>query len=299
MAARLCPLCRVNPVSSREHVLPRWYVDEAFHAYTGPFTTEQDGAPATKPDGSVRPPQDTFSRATLDICNGGAGCNGTLERRFEARAKPIVRGIWQGRLSLNAAEATDFALWVLKTWLLMTHPETQISDPGWKDAVVPWDITLIPDDIYGWTVDGGLPPDGLTVWVARGEIAADTRIYLPTIVADGNTTRFQSFAHGLDFLDAGLLDVHVVYHPGWAIDHPLERDGRAVKLWPRDLSDPLDLGAIPASTEGQVSWAEGPSLSFEDGTYVGLERDPLSPELDLHFPPSPPGVLVVRSPTKA
>ena len=133
----------------------------------------------------------------------------------------------------------------------------------------------------------------------EGEIAADTRIYLPTIVADGNTTRFQSFAHGLDFLDAGLLDVHLVYHPGWAIDHPLERDGRAVKLWPRDLSDPLDLGAIPASTEGQVSWAEGPSLSFEDGTYVGLQRDPLSPELDLHFPPSPPGVLVVRSPTKA
>lgn len=235
----------------------------------------------------------------MRVCNSGRnGCNNKLERRFEDSAKPIVRGIWQGRLVMNAADANDFALWVLKTWLLMTHPATEISDPACGDAITHWDIGEVPEDIYGWTVDGGQPPDGLTVWLARGEITADTRIWLPTVVADGRTTRFQSFPHGLDFLDAGFLDVHLVYHPGWAIDHPLERTGQAVKLWPRDASAPIDLAAIPVSTEGQVSWGEGPSLVFDDGAYTGIERDPLSKKFDLYFPPPPPGVIVVRSPIR-
>jgi hypothetical protein len=40
----------------------------------------------------------------------------------------------------------------------------------------------------------------------------------------------------MEFLDAGFLDVELVYHPGWEIEHPLEVDGRAARLWPRDSS---------------------------------------------------------------
>lgn len=92
-----------------------------------------------------------------------------------------------------------------------------------------WDLNDIPDDIYEWTVTSQPPPAGLSVWIAKraGDDPSPYRTPLPTIVADGQTTRFQAFSHGLDFLDAGFLDVDLVYHPGWQIEHPLVEEGGA------------------------------------------------------------------------
>jgi hypothetical protein len=199
-------------------------------------------------------------------------------------------------LSLDDAEVFDFAQWVLKTWLLTAHPARRISDPGWNEALEPWDLSAVPDDLYGWTVTGKNPPDGLSVWIARVDpdvVSADSRIPLPTVVADGRTMKFQSFANGMHFLDAGFIDLHLVYHPGWQVEHPLESEGRAARLWPHS-GDSLDIAALPLLTEGQVSWYVGPNVHFEPGAYETVERPRLSIETPLEFFPFPPGVFMVR-----
>ena len=55
-------------------------------------------------------------------------------------------------------------------------------------------------------------------------------IPLPTVVADGRKIEFRVKRAGLRSLDVSLL-----YHPGWEIAHPLEADGRALRLWPREV----------------------------------------------------------------
>ena len=114
------------------------------------------------------------------------------------------------------------------------------------------------------------------------------RIPLPTITADGRTTRFQEFTSRLDLLDAGVLEVELVYHPGWEIDHPLERDGRAARLWPRDGRRVVDIGALPVLESRELSWVRGPRLVFAPSTYRRQARDPLSAETSFSFfPPFP------------
>ena len=59
----------------------------------------------------------------------------------------------------------------------MTHPETWVSDPGWDEALVRWNIAEIPDDIYGCTVTGQPPPDGLSLWLSKREPGAEGEYY--------------------------------------------------------------------------------------------------------------------------
>ena len=291
---KTCVLCGKHPASRKgEHTQPQWYL-QPFHAILGEYTTYEGGEPARKPDGTPRPSQVSFPRTKLPVCD--VDCNPRLNRRFEEPAKPIVRGLWGGRLSLTPSEADDFALWVLKTWLLTAHPRVEVSDPGWKAALKRWDLGALPKDIYGWTVTSQPPPDGLSVWATKtlGQDGSPTyRIPLPTIVADGRTTKFQVFAHGMDFLDAGFLDIELVYHPGWEIEHPLEADSRATRLWPRDLSAGLDIGALPPVSHREVSWYEGPCLHFEPGAFQSVARPPLSAATDPEFLLMPPGVWKV------
>ena len=123
------------------------------------------------------------------------------------------------------------------------------------------------------------------------------RFPLPTIPAAGPTTRFQEFTSCLELLDAGVLKVELVYHPGWEIDHPLERDGRAARLWPRDGRRVVDIGALPVLESPELSWARGPRLVFAPSTYRQQARDPLSAGTSFSFyPPFPPGVTAVFAP---
>ena len=78
-----------------------------------------------------------------------------------------------------------------------------------------------------------------------------------------------------------------MYHPGWKIEHPLERDGRAARLWPRDGRRVLDIGALPLLESRELSWARGPRLVFAPTTYRRQAREPLSAATVLVLPAVP------------
>jgi len=189
---------------------------------------------------------------------------------------------------------------VLKTWLLTGHPAAQASDP--RSSPARFDLSEAPQELYGWLVEEKPPPAGLSVWATRGAQAATNgspryRIPLPTVTADGRTTRFQELAFRLDLVDGGVLDIELVYHPGWEIEHPLERESRAMRLWPRDGRRVLDLGALPVLEAHELSWGRGPRLVFAPESYNGEQRAPLSAETSFSFfPPFPPGVTAVFAP---
>ena len=162
-------------------------------------------------------------------------------------------------------------MWVLKTWLLTAIRPLGFPIP--ESSVTRFDLSEVPDDIYGWLVEAKRPhrPASRSGQRERAGAPADGnpryRIPLPTITADGRTVRFQEFTSRLDLLDAGVLDVELVYHPGWEIDHPLEREGRGARLWPRDGRRALDIGALPLLESRELSWFRGPRLVFAPSTY--------------------------------
>lgn len=254
---------------------------------------------ATEEDfvGAALMTDDALVGTTIPAC---LRCSTALTDRFERAAKPVVEDMWEGDLRLRPLQARAFVMWVLKTWLLTSHPAAQDSHP--QSGVTRFDLAEVPDDVYGWLVEAKRPPAGLSLWAtrsARGAVAGDARhqIPLPTITADARTVRFQKLTSRLDLLDGGALDVDLVYHPGWEIDHPLERDRRAARLWPRDGRRVLDIGALPVLESRELTWTRGPRLVFAPGTYRRQKRGPLSPETSFSFfPPFPPGVTAVFAP---
>jgi hypothetical protein len=240
---------------------------------------------------------DALVGTTIPVC---LRCSTALTDRFERAAKPVVEDLWEGDLRLPPVQARAFVMWALKTWLLTAHPAAQDSHP--RSSVCRFDLAEMPDDVYGWLVEGERPPAGVSLWAtrsARGAVAGDAHYHipLPTITMDARTVRFQELTSRLDLLDGGVLDVDLVYHPGWEIDHPLERDGRAARLWPRDGRRVLDIGALPVLESRELTWSRGPRLVFAPGTYRRQEREPLSPETSFSFfPPFPPGVTAVFAP---
>ena len=241
--------------------------------------------------------EDPLVGTTVPVC---LRCAGVLGERFEQAARPAVERLREGELRLRPPRARAFALWVLKTWLLTAHPAARVSDP--RSIPARLELAEVPEEVYGWMVEEKPPPAGLSIWATRGVRAATNggpryRIPLPTVTADGQTTRFQELAFRLDLLEGGVLDVELVYHPGWEIEHPLEHDARGVRLWPRDGRLVLDLGALPVLEAHELAWARGPRLVFAPKSYHGERREPLSAETSFSFfPPFPPGVTAVFAP---
>jgi hypothetical protein len=268
---------------------------------------QRPSLPRGAPTQSLWAPEEDFVGASLKVSDPLLGttvpaclrCSTALSDRFERAARPAVESLRQGELRLRPPWARAFFLWVLKTWLLTAHPAARAPDP--RSSLVRFDLAEVPDEIYGWLVEAKPPPPGLSLWATRsartGVDGDEYRIPLPTITADGRTTRFQGFTARLDLLDAGVLEVDLVYHPGWKIDHPLERDGRAARLWPRDGRRVVDIGALSVLESRELSWFRGPRLVFAPRTYRRQARDPLSAETSFSFfPPFPPGVTAVFAP---
>jgi hypothetical protein len=204
-------------------------------------------------------------------------CNAGLAKRFEEPAKPLVRALFasEGNISFNMSEATIVGLWFVKTWVLLTHPACRHSEPALGPE--PWSV--VPDDLYSWMVTGQTPPAALSVWLTkedrRLEVLEIRHLPLPTVVADGRETQFQALRFGLR-----SLQVSLVYHPGWEIEHPLEAERRAIRLWPRATGATADFTAMPAVAPRDTCWLKGPLLHFRDGVFGNAELPPLSADFD-------------------
>lgn len=241
----------------------------------GPYTWWTNGRPIEKRDGSPRS-HSAIGRVKVPACTG---CNGVLAERFETPAKPLMRELFEtdGEVVLRAADALVVGLWFLKTWLLLAHPAARDSEPG--IAHPRWDS--VRDDLWGWMVNDRPPPAGLSVWVTRrGDEVPDRasmrHIPLPTVVADGIEVEFVCLRAGVRFLDVSL-----VFHPGWEIEHPLEAAGRALRLWPRHPREPADFTVLQEVGSTDVAWLKGPRLHFFPGMFPNPDLPPISSDLNL------------------
>jgi hypothetical protein len=84
-------------------------------------------------------------------------------------------------------------------------------------------------------------------------------------------------------MGASFLQLTVVFHHGWEIDHPLETASRSLRLWPRHVGDSIDFAALPASTPNELRWVPGGlRVTFTPGAYKhakppALSSTPLDP----------------------
>lgn len=229
-------------------------------------------------------PIDTGRMTTfqLPVCRD---CNARLERTLESPAKDVLKAWFasQGRLRLSAEDARAAVRWLVKTMILEMHPRTRLDHPRLEseDADFRWPEPL-PQFCYGWMIaDVPLPdpPLDLSLWVYRRDlddgdvVESRSGIPVPTVVEDGGRPIafrcHQSTMHGLGF--------DLVYHPGWPILHPLEADGRAVRLWPVDAPQPLDVGALPVvPTSELVTWSRGARARLAPGLLGSGRLPPLT-----------------------
>lgn len=99
---------------------------------------------------------------------------------------------------------------------------------------------------------------------------------MPTIVADGTTTRFRS-------LDLGLrnLSVTLIYHPGWDIAHPAEADGSMICLWPSPAQSTIPtIPTLPSRRRRPVWFRPGCEINSKSGSYDCADLPGLAPGVD-------------------
>lgn len=271
-----CALCGQRlSTPDGEHVLPQALLRSLFPPESGPFTTTW-GTPDTPSRTVVAR---TFQRAKLPCC---LACNDLLNRRFENPGGSAGRRLLsEDNPILSEAELGNAALWLLKTWLLLVHPETT-SNEGLPQPAA-W--TKAPPQLWAWLVDGSPVPDGLTLWVQDGinpggEGGEESRLLLPEITADGRIVAFLGFSLGF-----AKRFVSLIYHPDWPIWHPGVTAGAVLQLWP-----PIDgqtLNGFPKEPAHVIRFVYGSRIEFVDGVYGHQVLPPLTPDVPPYEPVSP------------
>ncbi|MCD2191606.1 hypothetical protein [Actinomycetospora soli] len=162
-------------------------------------------------------------------------------------------------------DARQVRLWLLKTWLLLAHPAAEYKDPLLADAIAPWHSA--PAELYTWLVDEtGEPPASLSAWAHRYEPPYRQDVNVPVIVLPNVRTGSQTWTFECFELSLQTVNVTLLFHPGWPIDHPGELEGTVVQLWPADLE--VEIPVLPQSNHRPVLWRPSPwRLTFRDGTY--------------------------------
>lgn len=266
-----CVICEARPSTRRgEHVWPQWYLRAHIHP-PGPYEWSFNDDPILRSDGTPLAP-DVLMRVKLPVCGQ---CNAELNSRFERASDVMLRvfGV-SGRLALSANDAELVGLWLLKTWLLLSHPQVLYSEPVIDGLDIIRDRRALPQRCYRWLVTGESPPDGLSMWITRTTDDGPARrsgpiIPVPEVHADGEQVSFETHEvtlHG--------LTVVVVFHPGWPIFHSHEAEGRAVRMWPTPGA--VDLGALGSVPLSQVPrWSEGWRVVLKDGVLGSGDLPPL------------------------
>ncbi|MFH8253188.1 hypothetical protein ACH3VR_22675 [Microbacterium sp. B2969] len=277
-----CVFCPNPSVGVGEHVWPAWFIAE-FHGQ-GPFTTSRAGVPYTKRDGKTPLTADALFGVHVPACEE---CNAALDTTIEKPAKPVVRRLLthadsMGELILSADDCAALARWLLKVGLLSAHPAAEHDHPGLqRDTGVPRLATIRPEWL-DWIRTGAAPPDGFSVFLTRRDLRGEDpaaeieqHIILPKLVVDGEDRDFMSRSFGF----AGV-NVAIVWHPGWPLQHAQVDAGRAVLLWPHP--DEVDFGAVPQVSPKELAFWDGSigSIRVTADQLARIAQRPLSVDSD-------------------
>src|SRR5439155_24397164 len=92
----------------------------------------------------------------------GSNCNGWLDQEFEQPAQPHVRSVFRGDTLLDRDGVRSFALWWLKTLLLLSHPDVERT--FWREGPRSW--AAFPADLLRYLRRTGAFPPDLSLWMA-------------------------------------------------------------------------------------------------------------------------------------
>lgn len=273
-----CAICAIRPAEGKgEHVWPAWFLKDADAAGPPSFAWSSNGeALLNRDDEPLHFPE--RQRLLVPACRS---CNATLDTRFEKPAKDIVR-----RLAPNSwigeAEAQEWAfvgLWFAKILLLATHPLALHQHPEInKHRIIgEWEA-----EDFTWLIDGSPAPDGLSLWAFRAEQEKGTptaRVVLPKVVQldDGSTTRFP-----MTMITLEGICLTLVYHPGWAIEHPLVAEGAAWELL--HGAPKGDLADLPLLPLNAITWRRPSTVVLADGLRLDGTLPPLGAMTDAPIP---------------
>lgn len=201
----------------------------------GPYTLNVNEERDKKKGGAPFPESDTPFHLQLPCC---LKCNKILNDRFELETTgfrlPVVSAF--NGMSLTSEEVRSASLWLLKTCLLMTHPDDK---SGRNIQRIAWDQT--DQKLYEWMISDTDPPSDLGLFVhhfaPKSSGAAAATIMLP--VMETADERVSCQGASIRLLEWGFT---LVYHPGWNFNHPSQGDLSVVQIWPP--SGALDLSKI-------------------------------------------------------
>src|SRR5699024_10938756 len=75
------------------------------------------------------------------------------------------------------------------------------------------------------------------------------------------------------------LNIELMHHPGWCVEHPLEVEGRAVRLWPPP-NHSVDIAKVPTVGNHSLKWVEGFELTMSEEQLAHVQAHPLGPPLE-------------------
>lgn len=237
-----CVLCPNPSEGVAEHVVPRWFISD--FGGDAPFQSENAGRAYRNRDGDIAV-QQSLPGTHVPMCSD---CNNRMDAKIEHLAKPVIRKLiphsadhaWP---TLSADEAAAAGRWLLKIGLLWFHPEAVHDQPQVQNDrnLSRFKVADIEPEWLEWMRKGTEPPASFTVFVSRRSLLAAVapwlggtrRIELPRFihVDENRELRFVSRSFGIRG-----LDVTMVWHPGWPIQHPLVAEHKAAILWPNPVA---------------------------------------------------------------
>lgn len=166
-SGRTCVLCRRRPsTKDGEHVWPKWYLEDP-PGGQGPYKWLINDQPLLRRDGLTPVVEEELTRVRLPACRR---CNAELNDNFELAAKTPLRRLLSGTTppDLTPKDTEAVTRWLLKTWLLLAHPEVFYAHPliekVHRGRLWPQPA---PPEYYEWMVTDAEPPLGLSLWIYR------------------------------------------------------------------------------------------------------------------------------------
>lgn len=182
-------------------------------------------------------------------------CNNVLERRFERITAGLVRNVFSDpTVRLGTDETERVALWLLKTWLLLSHPDVHYAQPLVDRLDIIRERHALPQECYSWLITGDKPPPGISLWASR--------------TFDDGSMLSRSTLFRLEPLDHRALRI--------LLDRGLEAEGGTIEEPAAD--------AIVDSVEG-----DGPALLTTLEVALAIAGEGQTVTLDDVEPPGPPG----------